>query len=150
MTAREPETILPIKVDGTFPVEFTYTMGVAGERFFREIKANGRLVGTLCRTCDLLYMPPRLYCERCFARLEDWKEIPHTGLVYTFTTAGRSKPAEFVGLVKFQNVHGGLLHFLKTKKKQTLRIGAKARVVFAPKARRRGSMLDIKYFEILE
>ena len=32
-----------------------YTYGIAGERFFREIKDNGRLMGTKCQKCQLIY-----------------------------------------------------------------------------------------------
>jgi len=36
---------------GEFPVSHLYTMGVAGERFFRQLKDGGRIMGSRCATC---------------------------------------------------------------------------------------------------
>lgn len=43
---------------GEMPVSFLYTVGVAGERFLRELKDKGRFLGSRCptattRTCRL-------------------------------------------------------------------------------------------------
>ena len=62
-----------------------YTYGIAGERFFLEIRDNGKLMGARCKKCHLLYMPPRIYCERCFSELEEWCEIEGKGRIHTYT-----------------------------------------------------------------
>lgn len=59
------------------PVNYVYTAGRAGEKFF---------TATECRTCHVVYLPPRIFCECCFAGLEDaYMEVPTQGKVHTFT-----------------------------------------------------------------
>src|SRR4030042_2803060 len=72
---------------GEFPVSHLYTMGIAGERFFRELKDSGRFLGTRCAACEHVYLPPSLFCPRCFAALEEWKEVGPQGVVRGVTTA---------------------------------------------------------------
>jgi len=130
-----------------------YTYGIAGERFFREIKDNGKLMGTRCNKCDLTYLPPRIYCERCFSELEDWVEVSSKGSVYTYTLAYvdldglRLDEPLILALVKFDGIYGGLVHRLGEVKPEEVGIGMPVEIVLKPKAERVGSILDIKYFK---
>ena len=138
-----------LKVEGDFPVHFRYTAGLAGERFLREIKVNGRLVAARCLKCDLNYLPPRIYCERCLSKLEDYVTIENIGTVDAFTVCredsdGKDFPQPVtVALVRFPLAHGGLVH----KMKGEVAVGDKVHVVFKEKSKRTGSILDIEYFE---
>ncbi len=139
----------PIRVEGEFPVHYRYTVGVAGEKFFRELKENGRLIASRCPKCNLNYLPPRIFCERCMSKLEEYVQIENVGTVDTFTLCrldaeGRDLPEPVcVALVRFPSAHGGLIH--KTKGK--ISIGDRVRPVFMDKSKRTGSILDIEYFE---
>ncbi len=139
----------PIRVEGDFPVYFRYTAGIAGEKFLREIKDNGRLVAARCAKCNLNYLPPRIYCERCMSKLDEYLQVENIGTVDTFTTCHQdadgnelSEPVT-VALVRFPSAHGGIVH----KTKGQVSIGDKVRLVFKDKANRSGSVLDIEYFE---
>lgn len=138
---------------GDMPLESLYTVGIAGERFFRTIKDKGVLTGAVCPTCDLVYVPPMLYCERCFAELEEWVEVSSKGTVYTYTLLGVSledkplKEPEVLALVKLDGAHGGLVHRLGEVKPVEVEIGMTVEAVFKPKKEREGSILDIKYFK---
>jgi uncharacterized OB-fold protein len=139
----------PIHVEGEFPVHFRYTAGVAGERLLREIKDNGRLVASRCPNCNLNYLPPRIYCERCMSKLDEYVQIENNGAVETFTQCYQdadgkplSEPVT-VALVRFPSAHGGIVH----KAKGPVSIGDKVRLVFREKSERTGSILDIEYFE---
>ena len=77
-----------------FPVKNRYTAGVAGQRFFSELKENGKLLGALCNKCSITYVPARIYCERCFARLDDWNNVGLEGSVYAFTLMHKNKSGE--------------------------------------------------------
>jgi len=71
---------------GTMPVQYLYTAGVAGERFFQTLRRKGVFAVTTCAECQVTYLPPRLYCERCFADLsEAWAEVAPSGRVHTYT-----------------------------------------------------------------
>ncbi|HUK50273.1 MAG TPA: Zn-ribbon domain-containing OB-fold protein [Terriglobales bacterium] len=138
-----------IKVEGDFPVHFRYTAGLAGEKFLREIKDNARLVASRCLKCGLNYLPPRISCERCMSRLEEYVPIESVGVVAAVTRC-RYDPegkelAEPVplALVRFPSAHGGLIHRVKG----TVQVGDKVRVIFKEKLSRIGSILDIEHFE---
>ena len=137
------------KVEGDFPVHFRYTAGVAGERFLREIKDNGKLVAARCLNCKLNYLPPRIYCERCMARLEEYVPVENTGVVESYTICAQDNEGKLlpqpigVALVRFPSVHGGLVH----KTNGEVSVGDNVRVVFKEKSKRTGSILDIEYFE---
>ena len=136
-------------IEGDFPVHFRYTAGVAGERFLREIKDNGRLVATRCNGCQLNYLPPRIYCERCMSRLEEFIQIENAGIIQAYTICTQDKEGKQlpepvnVALVRFQSAHGGLIH----RTKGEVCVGDQVRAVFKPKPNRTGSILDIEYFE---
>ena len=55
---------------GEIPVNYVYTAGRAGEKFFKAMM-RGKLVAAECSTCRVTYLPPRNYCERCFERIEN-------------------------------------------------------------------------------
>ncbi len=135
------------------PLESLYTVGIAGERFFRAIKDKGVLMGAVCPACDLVYVPPMLYCERCFTELEEWVEVSSKGTVYTYTTLGVSledtplEEPEVLALVKLDGAHGGLVHRLGEVKPDEVEIGMAVEAVLKPKKEREGSILDIKYFK---
>jgi len=138
--------------EGEIPISNRYTAGVAGEQFLRRILEHGQLVGSRCPECELTYVPPRLYCERCFAHLEDWLDVPATGQVHTFTIVHLDldgQPlAEPVALafVRLDGADGGLVHFLGDVNLEQVHIGMSVEAVFRDKAERKGSILDIAYF----
>ena len=70
---------------GDLPVVSRYTAGIAGEKFFRAIQEEGKILGTYCDNCDITYVPGRIFCERCFSELDLWEDVGKTGEVYTFT-----------------------------------------------------------------
>lgn len=141
----------PIAIEGGFPVHFRYTAGIAGERFLREIKENGKLVASHCNKCELNYLPPRIYCERCMSKLEEYVEIENKGVVEASTVChqdaeGKKLPQSAkIALVRFPNAHGGIVH----RCKQVVSVGDSVRVAFKDKAKRTGSILDIEGFERL-
>jgi len=138
---------------GDIALQSRYSMGVAGERFFREIKDNGRLMATRCPNCGYTYLPARLYCERCFAELTEWVEVPPRGKVYAFTVVHfdlEEKPLEkprVLALVEFEGSDGGLIHDLEGVAPDRVEIGMPVEVVF--KQERNGSILDIAGFQPL-
>ncbi|HIC93243.1 MAG TPA: Zn-ribbon domain-containing OB-fold protein [Anaerolineae bacterium] len=137
---------------GEIPITSRYTVGLAGERFFREIKDNARFLGTRCQGCGITYVPPRLYCERCFAKLDDWVEVKPTGTVHTYTVLHLAldgsplEEPEILAFIVLDGSDGGLVHRLGEVAPDEVEIGMRVEAVFKPKAERKGSMLDIEYF----
>ena len=138
---------------GRIPVNYVYTTGRAGEKFFRGI-INGHLLAAECSSCGVVYLPPRTYCERCFARLEDsYVKVLPQGRVHTFTLChknldGSRRPTPIlVAMVKIDQTDGGLVHYLGGVKPEEVYIGMSVEAVFKPKKQRKGSILDIQYFK---
>ena len=137
---------------GDIPITSRYTAGIAGERFFREIKDAARFLGTRCEACGLTYVPATIFCERCFADLEVWVEVPNQGAVFTYTVLFRDLDGEsldqpqILAYVKLDGANGGLVHYVADVEPDAVQIGMQVEAVFKDAAEREGSILDIRYF----
>jgi uncharacterized OB-fold protein len=135
------------------PLESQYTVGIAGEKFLRALKDRGVILGTVCPDCDLTYVPPTMYCERCFARLDEWVEVESKGSVYTYTVLTRSltdtamEQPEVLALIRLEGAHGGIVHRLGEVDPEEVEIGMPVEAVLKPQKEREGSILDIQYFK---
>jgi uncharacterized OB-fold protein len=142
-------------VEGDLPFYSVYTMGLAGEKFFRALKDEGKLMGTHCKQCDVMYVPGRLYCEQCFAHLGDdaWFDAGTLGQVHTFTQvhigldgAPLDKP-RLLAFIEIGETDGGIVHDLGKVEPAEVFIGMPVEAVLKPAAERTGSITDILYFK---
>ncbi len=137
---------------GDMPTQGRYTAGVAGERFFRAIKENGQFLATVCLNCDITYMPPRLYCEQCFAHLDEWVEVDPGGHVHTFTIVHQDLDEQplpeprILAFVTLDDTDGGLVHYLGEVDPEEVYLGMPVEPVLKDERHRQGSITDIKYF----
>ena len=74
-------------VPGDLPVKFRYTPGVGGTAFMEALRDRGVLLGSRCSSCEVTYLPARLFCERCFAELSADTECGPGGVLESFTVA---------------------------------------------------------------
>jgi len=138
-----------------FPVKNVYTAGVAGQRFFEELKENGKIYGSRCEKCGLTYVPARIYCEKCFANLDEktWVDVGLEGTVYSYTFLHRSKSGEAQEepsvMAAIRMADGLLVHRLKECSPESLEIGLPVKAELKPKQQRKGSIEDINYFKPL-
>jgi uncharacterized OB-fold protein len=151
MTLLQRDPNAPAAWLGDFPVVNRYTYGLAGEKFFRTLKDEGRILGTYCPDCDHTYVPATVFCERCLGKLEKWVDVGTKGEVVTYTFLNVSldgspleKP-EIIVFIRFAD--GGLIHRLGEVDLEQVEIGMTVEAVFKPKTKRVGSILDIKYFK---
>ncbi len=136
-----------------FPVEYLYTTGVAGERFAKTLRERGMLAATRCQRCGVTYLPPRIYCQRCFADLsESWVEVPLQGVIHTYTvvpvraTGEPSQSLEVIAYIRIDGTEGGILGRVAVSP-EAVYIGMAVEGVLAPPAERRGAVTDIRYFK---
>ncbi len=138
-----------------FPVKNRYTAGVAGQRFFEELKENGKIFGSRCEACSVTYVPARIYCERCFNRLEekDWLDVGTEGMLFSFTVVHKNKsgePRETPSIIAAVKIADSLLfHRLGECKEEDLQIGMQVKAELKPKAERKGGIEDIRFFKPL-
>jgi len=137
---------------GEIPLQSRYTMGLAGERFFRAIKDEAKLMATYCPNCDYTYLPPRLYCERCFSELEEWVDVPNRGTVYAYTIVHQDldenplETPQIVALIEMEGCDGLFVHHLGALDPDDVCIGMLVQAVFKDADKRTGELTDIEYF----
>lgn len=133
---------------GNMPVENLYTVGIAGDAFFRTLRDKGKLVGTKCPACGKTFVPARLYCEACFEACGGPVPVPLTGTVTTYTVCRRDLDdaplAEPVTIahIAIDGAEGGLVH--RIAEAESVSIGMRVEAVLAKK--RTGSLNDIVHF----
>ena len=139
--------------EGQIPMSYIYTVGRSGEHFFRELM-NGKILGAKCEACNTTYVPAKIFCEKCFARLEDhYLDVGTKGKVYTFTECHetyegiRKKDPSIVAVIQIDGTQGFLVHWLGEIEFKEVCIGMPVEAVFKAKKDREGSILDIKYFK---
>ncbi len=146
---RDPQA--PPAWRGDLPVSSRYTFGLAGERFFRALKDEGVIYGSHCPRCEVTYVPARIFCERCMAELDDWRDVGTRGEVHTFTLlfvdldGGLMDEPELVAFVRIED--GGLVHRLGEVDPEEVYIGMPVEAVLKPKEEREGSITDLAYFK---
>lgn len=140
---------------GDIPIQSTYTVGVAGERFFHALKDEAKILATQCQACGLTYTPAKLYCERCLANLSDcWVEVGPGGTVQSFTVlhldpdGSRRPEPDVIAAIQLEGADTVLIHRLRPADADRIGIGARVSPVFRPPELREGSILDIEYFEL--
>ena len=135
---------------GDLPVSSRYTFGLAGERFYRSIKDEGKIFGTRCNKCERTYVPASLFCERCMHKLDTWIDVGSSGEVHTYTLlyedldGNRKKNPEIIAFIRLGD--GGLIHRLGEIDKDKVAIGMRVEAVFKAKEKREGSIQDIIHF----
>ena len=151
MTLLHRDPNAPTSWQGDLPVTNRYTFGLAGEKFFRTLKDEGRILGTYCSHCDHTYVPATIFCEQCLAKLDDWLDVGLSGEVDTFTFlhinldgTTLEKP-EIIAFIRFGD--GGLIHRLGEIDSDQVEIGMMVQAVFKPVSERIGSILDIDHFK---
>jgi uncharacterized protein len=137
---------------GEIPVSGLYTAGVAGERFLRALRDDGKLLASKTTKGELM-LPPRIFDERTLERTGDWVEVKPRGKIAAVTAVHvdldgrRLAQPQLVAFITFDGVTGGLVHRLGGLKDGAQpKIGLEVEAVFEPKASRKGSLLDIRHF----
>lgn len=133
----------------SIPLEFHYTAGVAGEKFRRELKENGRFLASKCAKCKTSYLPARMFCPSCFVEIKDTHVLDEPGYIYSYTTVSRNRNAESaeqttLALVKFEGVTGGIVHKMENSE---VSFGMKVVPVLKNAGQRTGALTDIIMFK---
>ena len=141
---------------GAIPVRHRYTPGIAGEAFFSALRDRGVLLGSRCERCRFVYVPARLFCERCFAELASDVEVGPGGEIVSFTigfVGVEGEPLDeplTLALVRPDGADAVLCHRVLEPGDEPLEIGQRVEVVLRPGGERTGSILDIEGFRLAE
>lgn len=138
-------------------LRYSWDTGQAVGRYLDGLK-EGKLIGRKCCGCDRIMIPPRMFCELCFAPTDDWIELKDTGKVNTFSLcyvnwdASRLPKGALPHMPAVIEIDGasegmGILHMLGEIDPKEVRIGMKVQAVWRSARERRGTITDIKYFK---
>lgn len=134
---------------------YIYSAGIAGEKFFTALRDEGKILGVECKSCKITYVPPRIYCEKCFAELNEksFIDVGLRGRVKTFTVARLDKMGqklakpEIFAIIAFGPNATGFLHKLGEVEPGKVKIDMAVEAVLKPKRERAGKLTDIAYFK---
>ncbi|MCK4818031.1 Zn-ribbon domain-containing OB-fold protein [bacterium] len=137
---------------GDISIDYKWSLGKAGTKFFKELRDNKKIFGAKCERCARVFTPPRIFCENCFQETE-FVELGTTGeiLTYAFSYLSQDaksymdKPKILIHVKLDGTTDGGLLHLLDEVDLKDVEIGMRVEAVFAEK--RQGDLFDIRYFK---
>ena len=118
--------------------DFNWSVGNYMEKFFDGLK-GGKFMGVKCPACGRVYLPPRMICESCFKKTEEWVELPDTGTLVSFTLASVKvdrdgelrdlQEPQLVGMVKHDGADTCLVARLEEMDPQGVEVGMKVKAV---------------------
>lgn len=133
--------------------KYAWATGIAMSRFLIGLKA-GEITGIRCDRCGRIAVPPRIFCEWCFIRSENWVKLPDIGTINTFsvsyitTDTTRLKTPVIPAVIEIDTAgHAGFLHLIGETKPDEVRIGTRVKAVWKEPSQRKGSITDIRYFK---
>jgi len=134
--------------------KFSWSNGEAVGRFLSELQ-KGRIIGRRCAECGRVMVPPRMFCEEDFSPTDDWVYVRDTGTIKTYSVsylnadASRAKVPTVIAVIAIDGASEGMgfLHIIRGTPPEKVRIGMKVRAKWKPRARRKGAITDIEYFE---
>lgn len=151
MEPRIVPCIDPYTTVGWLTMPYTYSVGILGDKFFTELRDNKRIIGVRCPECNLVIVPPRSVCARCYGKLEEVVQVQTKGTLLTYTVVHYASPAHVLphpfayGIIQLDGASTGFSHFLGEVDLDEIKAGMKVEAVF--KEERQGNILDIKYFK---
>ena len=102
-----------------------------------------------CDDCDVSFVPPKIYCDRCLDKLDTYVDVGTVGFIETFTVSfknmdgsDKAKP-RILAMIKIDGTDGGLIHYLEGIGIEDVALGMPVQAIFKPKNQRTGSIEDI-------
>lgn len=134
-------------------IRYAWDAGPAIGHYLDELR-QGRLVGRRCPRCQRVLVPPRSFCEQCFAPTTEWVAVRDTGTVQTLAVchiawdASRIEQPQLPAVIAIDGAAPGhgILHLLGEVAPEQARIGQRVKAVWKAPAERTGAITDIMYF----
>ena len=146
------EDVEALTFKGQISVPYTWWVGEVGSRFLMALRDEEKILGTRCKGCNKVYVPPRKNCGKCFVDMDEWVELGREGVVTAHTIVRFEYPLQPVrppfayAIIKLDGADVGLVHLIK-EDLDALKNGVRVRAVL--KEERTGHILDIDSFKIV-
>ena len=142
-------------IETQWKVEYSNCAGLAGSKFLIELRDNQRIMGLKCGKCNIVYVPPKSVCPKCYSQLDEWVEVSDKGTLMTYTVVDYIYSDFYqpwgipytIGVIQLDGAGTGLCHFVDEVDPSKLKVGMKVQAVFKEKEQREASILDIKCFK---
>jgi uncharacterized OB-fold protein len=139
---------LETRIPGEWHIPYQYSVGESAAAFFEALKER-RILGTRCASCGRVAVPPKSFCEFCFARSDELVEVGQSGVIEAVTVvtapfAGSPPVPYCVAYVRLDGATSSIANYVlgadlsdTDQLPAQVQIGAPVRVVFAdePKGR---------------
>lgn len=142
----------PLTLKGQIAVPYTWWVGETGSRFLTALRDKQKILGSKCKACGTVYVPPRKNCGRCFVDIEEWVDIASEGIIEAFTIVHYAHPVQPVkppfayALIKLDGADVGFLHIIR-KNLEKIKTGVRVKAKF--KTKRTGHIMDIDSFDLI-
>jgi uncharacterized OB-fold protein len=145
------------RVDYTMTLDYQHAYGPYYGTLFDGIKDGRRIRGVRCSECRRLLLPPRAYCDVCFAPASEWVDVEATGTVQASSVVHiefigqRLKPPYVYAEIVLDGTSTRLIHMVggvdADEAKTAVTLGTRVRAVWSD--RHTGSLADIDHFELV-
>lgn len=149
----EPITQIPYELI----LNYQHSYGPHYGRMFDELATSQRIIGSRCSACHNVLVPPREFCDVCFAQTDLYVDVSDSGILQAFSVihlefVGQTRTPPYVyGEVVLDGSSTRLIHniggFDINKAEEILSIGMKVKAVWRPLDQCKGTLDDIEYFQ---
>jgi uncharacterized OB-fold protein len=143
------------RIDYTMTLDYQHAYGHYYGTLFDGIKNDRRIRGVKCSECRRVLLPPREFCDVCYAPTSEWVDVPAVGTIQASSVVHiefigqRLKPPYVYAEIVLDGTNTRLIHMVGNvdpdEAKTVAAPGARVRAVWSD--RRTGSLADIEYFE---
>ena len=126
--------------------------------YFYDCLREEKIMGTRCRKCSRVLVPPRSFCPRCFEGMDEWVEVSQEGIVETWVYVNMPFFAQELKIpfisaqIRLDGSDAGFTHQIAgidlsdfDQVRKTVKLGGRVKAVWSKE--KKGSILDIAYFE---
>ncbi|MDQ7839751.1 MAG: Zn-ribbon domain-containing OB-fold protein [bacterium] len=145
-----------LSVHDRLRADYAWDAGLAVGLYLDGLKA-GVILGVRCTRCERTVVPPRAFCEQCFAPMDAFVPLSDVGTVNTFSlcyvTWDVKRIAEplIPAVIDLDGTSppAGIMHLMGGVAPDRVHIGMRVRAVWKPERARQGAITDIRYFKPL-
>ena len=146
-----------VTVDWEPDLRYSWDNGVGIGYYLSQLKA-GKIAGSECTRCNIITLPPRAFCERCFKPTAGWVALKDTGTINTFSVSHVDWAARRLGendrphtpaVIEIDGASPGhgIMHLIGEIEPYEIKIGMRVQAVWKPREERTGSITDILDFK---
>ena len=150
---------LLIHESGHLEYDFGWHQGPYWSKFLAEMRDNKRFMGVKCPKCEMVYIPPRAVCGKCFEEMNEWVEVANEGELQGFTivrfpyidpNTGELMKVPYTAVwVTLDGSDTRMMHFSNETDEKDIEVGMRVRAVWEDEPRP-ASIHACKYFETIK